>query len=490
MKTNIITLILLVPLYLFSQNYQCVYPEITAYFEPEEDFNSLFFYEQKFFRALEPKDTVINSITELTNFNSYKTIDYKTDFLEWDECVYPDMASWIGWKALLFPGGRNIFLNRNMDSIFIETSAMTGDTWEFYKRGDSIIYQAEITDYDTMTFLGINDSVKFIDIYALNQDQSQDFQIIISKNHGFIKTLNFRDFIGFGDTSQTYEVLHHNLVGLSDPAVGFQNLRYGDIFDFEPGDETHWTLSFPYGYESEIRKYLVKEEFGQDSVVYTLHLTKWGFNGQNNDTTYFNDTIAQSYQYPDSLLRAAMPFSSFREDSNWVLSDHTIYRNEPMFHRDVLYVSAPKLNYNGNCFVVPFEYFDIWQFNYIKGIGREHIYQDVMGGFTVYFDLKYYLKGSETWGTPLDPPVNIKEHNETSIFMIYPNPADQYVQIKHKNNIEKIVRIIDLNGKEIFNRITTSNNIGISTSDFKNGVYIIEIKYRQNKQMEKLLISH
>ena len=74
--------------------------------------------------------------------------------------------------------------------------------------------------------------------------------------------------------------------------------------------------------------------------------------------------------------------------------------------------------------------------------------------------------------------------------MIYPNPADQYVQIKHKNNIEKIVRIIDLNGKEIFNRITTSNNIGISTSDFKNGVYIIEIKYRQNKQMEKLLISH
>jgi hypothetical protein len=88
-----------------------------------------------------------------------------------DFCYRPDGPSWIGWKLLVKPGGDNLLYGNCYncyfrDTIIIKTQAMPGDTWCYIRAGNNIgsEHYATVTRWDTLTFLGITDSVKVIDL--------------------------------------------------------------------------------------------------------------------------------------------------------------------------------------------------------------------------------------------------------------------------------------------------------------------------------------
>ena len=80
--------------------------------------------------------------------------------------------------------------------------------------------------------------------------------------------------------------------------------------------------------------------------------------------------------------------------------------------------------------------------------------------------------------------------NEVSDFVLYPNPAHDFVQIKLQNNelIESIY-ITDVLGKAVKKvRAISENQTNISTSDLSSGIYVIEVITQNNIKISKKLI--
>ena len=88
----------------------------------------------------------------------------------------------------------------------------------------------------------------------------------------------------------------------------------------------------------------------------------------------------------------------------------------------------------------------------------------------------------------LGSPLNINEIIESST-EIYPNPAKNTLNIvSYAINIDDI-RIINIEGKEIFNTIVNASQARVNTSDLATGLYIIEIKSENNTIKRKLIIE-
>ena len=166
-------------------------------------------------------------------------------------CYTPYKASWIGDKVIIRSDGYNIFFNLNKDSIKIKTKANSGETWNAYQQNDTTIIYAKIISIDTLSFIGLTDSVKTIEFQAYDTSHNpienvlNAKTILISKNYGIIKTLNFAEF------SDIYSCQEFNLAGITDPQKGIKNLTEKDIFNFNIGDEIHIKFNSAMTYSGE-----------------------------------------------------------------------------------------------------------------------------------------------------------------------------------------------------------------------------------------------
>jgi len=72
---------------------------------------------------------------------------------------------------------------------------------------------------------------------------------------------------------------------------------------------------------------------------------------------------------------------------------------------------------------------------------------------------------------------------------IYPNPANNSLNIVSNSIDINTISIYSLNGKEVLNTIVNANQIKINTSNLANGLYIIDIKYNNTTLKRKLIIE-
>ena len=72
---------------------------------------------------------------------------------------------------------------------------------------------------------------------------------------------------------------------------------------------------------------------------------------------------------------------------------------------------------------------------------------------------------------------------------IYPNPANNSLNIVSYAAGINSVRIYSLNGQEVFNTIVNANQIRINTSNLSNGIYIVDIKSNNTSVKRKLIIE-
>ncbi len=76
-------------------------------------------------------------------------------------------------------------------------------------------------------------------------------------------------------------------------------------------------------------------------------------------------------------------------------------------------------------------------------------------------------------------------HNITKIF---PNPADQIVNLSSKKNIKEI-KILNLIGKTVFVKEINTKQLKLDIRNYKNGIYFVEITFETGKELLKLIVK-
>ncbi|MCF6365820.1 MAG: T9SS type A sorting domain-containing protein [Bacteroidales bacterium] len=86
-------------------------------------------------------------------------------------------------------------------------------------------------------------------------------------------------------------------------------------------------------------------------------------------------------------------------------------------------------------------------------------------------------------------PNNVNK-NDIYDFIVYPNPAKDYFTIQNIKNAEYLL-LFDISGKVILSRgLFKMNKVRINTSDFKRGIYFINIFLENNKiESNKIVLS-
>ncbi len=511
MKKPILFLALL-PMLVFSQNYQCIQPDVEIYFNPVSSVNiplNFLPYEDIVpLRAL--KMSIVDSENKGAFYKNHKEIhneEYTNQY--WiNDCRSPFMLSWIGNDVFMRDDGYNVFFNRLNDSIFIDTQAQLNESFLFYNYPDGSYFLATVTNLELLSFLGISDTAKTISLQLYTSDNQpadspiNEKEIVLTKNHGFYKTFNFRDFPDFGD--QTFSVLEHVLYGHGDIESSFKKLTRRDIFDFEVGDKYHYETGFyiagPYSswYNYKTWDIANKEWLSNDSVRYTINEQKWGYTGPAPEGIFFHDidTITITYPELDLAIRDALPFEpvSPNNQKDDYLTFFVIKTNKFNNH-PTLVVTTDHYAGSDSCYYGTFEDTDLASTLYVKGCGILESYEDPYISEEINDELVYYKKGDEEWGTPLVPPVvGVSEKpNGNKLILVYPNPSNNSINFgipeKLTDNKYKLT-VSDSKGLIRVEKEITSSNNSIDVSGWNDGIYFYHLTDGGYSESGKILIRH
>ncbi len=415
-------------------------------------------------------------------------------------CYTARSGSWIGKKIILKEDGLELFINRNDDTIRIFTKAENGTYWTAFLRKDSSYVIASVTGMDTMSFLGLCDTVKTIEFQSYSKEnkpeshQVNNLWIKLSKNYGFVQTLNFFDFPDW-ITGLEFPLEEYTVAGLSEPETGIKNLSWFDIWDFKPGDEIHVIEAVVFGYElqfldsainKKIYRFLSRTE-SEDSIKYIYELKSLEKNISPKGTTaeFTIDTLAMVI-FRDSLFDITLPgepviFSeeawSYTMNSNGFLSK-TIPSLSMHFRGDDGSECLSNCCWDG-CFP---------EYAYFKGLGGPYWYcSNVFSYGDSRCELVYYLKDRQTWGTPL-LLTGVESTEGTIPVKVFPNPARDKLRIESEEDL--FLEIFSIEGKLISSQDLNCGPSELDVTGFNKGIYCLTFTNKDGKMTyDKIIIE-
>lgn len=468
-------------LYINAQNYQTVRSGRIAFFNNDQGRIKCIRIDSVGF----DKDSV------LFPMHNIQQLDYN--------CFTPKGNSWMGKKVIIKNNGVNLFFNNNNDTIRINTRAKVGESWTLFEIKDSIKIIAEVKSAEIQAVLNQPDSVKTIGfkVYVKNELVNHHYlsekTLMISKNDGFVRMMNFNVFPKMPNAS-SFEILEpFDLVGLTNPERGVQNLTWFKVHDFQPGDVLHvltkewdWTNNRGYYYTWKTSWEFLERKDSKDSVYYRIErkeslekiVEKW----DNISYAFTHDTISEVYK-PDSLFDK-LPDEPIvinnGADTYGMINDGTFINKSKT---GLVIRQFP----DENCW-----YFLFWDGGgpgyYLKGLGGPYYgNNEINRGYEK--SVVYYKKGDTTWGIPLVITSVNKFKTEDNV-MTYPNPAANFVIIENRSGkAEKyIVSLIDLQGREVIKKeIVISNSYKVDISFLKEGAYLLKLQ-NQDTMFSKEII--
>jgi len=90
--------------------------------------------------------------------------------------------------------------------------------------------------------------------------------------------------------------------------------------------------------------------------------------------------------------------------------------------------------------------------------------------------------------TPVAPAGIMNTLNSLKVDM-YPNPADQMVVLNELPN-QSLVRILDMNGRVVYQSISQGTQMSIPCKSFANGAYMLQVVDKGNAFNQKLIVKH
>jgi hypothetical protein len=479
MKTQLLIFVLLgiIVANIKSQEYQTVYSDrIVSFGNDSREVRSL---------RIDSVHYEMDSVF-YTNSN-IQQLDYN--------CFNARGASWIGEKIIVQDNGYNLYFNHALDTIKINTNAQLNQSWKAYELTDSLLITASITDHNTIEFLGQVDSVKTITFKVFDKlntpiaHELNNISILLSKNYGWIKTLEFYHFP---------EIKVRTLIGSSKPALGIVNLTWLDVHDYQVGDEIHvlseTTTSIDINNvlrnsHSTIYNYLKRENYA-DSVVYEIDVmesrVKHWLVTDSIVSSFTRDTIIQVYT-PDSIFDKlpGEPIINVSESGQEASTYVMYYSNRSEKLPPIHYLEFQ----SDSCWMFPiYDGCFFSSLRYIQGLGGPYSQCESLLGFSKR-ELIYYKKGDETWGTPL-LITGIPQNNPTTQVNIYPNPSQGFLSITHNFSEPLIIELIDISGKILMTERLTASQLVLNISHLDKGIYLYRLRSNQTVLEKGKLIKN
>lgn len=442
-------------------------------------------------------------------------------------------GSWLGKKVIQKTDGTFLFDNIWNDTVIIKTQAHTGDSWAFYTDTTLLHYLATVTSEDTMTVLGSLDSIKTIRINAYNgsgldpTDSLNNFQVILSKNKGFVKVFDLQTF-PYHSPDTTYvkgNDFYFDYISISSwcfpsPTVTYTNSifkliqmtnpTYAQLYDWNVGDvfeNSTFTYSIPsegnyphtYYFDSIINKTI-----STSGVQYTN--TGWKATMHIHPSAFY-----PGVSFDPSLLRPYDTFSTtgLLTFSNDLLIDTSVMPEEYnqklllyYFPNDTTYcinsnryqsVQAGPYNYGIFCS----EASPTIQI-YKTGLGLLKYNWNILGGSPPLMHdttLLYYVKsgipcGHYTYPSPINYIAGINELNKPS-FTLFPNPTTDELTIQTNGTTPHTITLQNMLGQKVTTKQTTKQQETINVGNLPAGVYNVSITDEQgNRHNEKVFIAH
>jgi hypothetical protein len=394
-------------------------------------------------------------------------------------------GSWLGKKVLQTYDGTFLFDNIWHDTVVIKTQANVGDSWVFYNDTTSLFYQADLIAIDTLTILGSVDSIKRILITArdplgiVSTDPVDSFQIVLSKNNGFVKIFDLYTF-PYHAPDSVYRPGFDYYLDVSSGPIPNKTVSIFNLTNFiNPNDQQmhNWNVgdviesSHNYGdtypafvYTDYIHDNITAKTVSGHSVNYTLSGIYYSCNSMY-PCTLINNSGTRSFS--DTYYRIIDPSVMPEEKNN--LGYFIFY-----FPDDTTYcLQSPKyIIRSQHCGSV----------SYKLGIGETYIDDPVCGDLIYEFDeLTYYNMQFGSCGRP----VRINDVNQklTSI-QISPNPAHSDLNISSSKKITN-VSIINFLGQTVYTDIFNSQKVQIDVADLPNGIYLVRINSSEVRKFVK-----
>lgn len=428
-------------------------------------------------------------------------------------------GSWLGKKVIANNNGTFLFGNLWKDTVVIETQANVGDSWIFYNDSTTRFYLAYLIAKDTMTVSGVIDSIKKIKITAndvsgvVSSDPVNNFEIVLSKNHGFYNVFDLYTFPYHAPDSLYRQgldyfldrILNHtgptqqnsifSLVPLVNPAHSqLIDWNVGDIFEYRvcninyPGN-----CIYPYQYyfDSITAKTIVAGGVQYDYTGWLAtqdyhypYIANYNYtyriNSINGSFITGNDVLIDTNLMPEEYKQPFVRYY-FPGDTGYCLQGNSYG----------VYQSSLLRNEWHNIF---FESSGIEK-NYKTGLGLLHHYLFTMGNPSEETDdstLIYYKKAGLSCGNYIQSStLTVPEFTlmENSI-QVAPNPANNQLLIDAKVGTHYIAKLYNYLGQEI-KIINGFCPLQIDVSKVTEGIYLLNIITETgNIERKKIEIRH
>ncbi|HCY01098.1 MAG TPA: hypothetical protein DG754_13245 [Bacteroidales bacterium] len=241
-----------------------------------------------------------------------------------DECVTPDGPSWIGTQAIHKEDGSFLFMNYEKDTLTLRPFADIDSTWVFYtfSNGDKLWATVESVDNDEV--LGVNSLLKHISFKRKNfqgevhPNFPTNLNVVISDSLGFICLFPFRSLFDIDDYLDAlwgnYDIPFDNysLIGLTNPGVGRTLISNVSIYDFDIGDEFHYSSHSSSGWGSD--------DFFSENTKRISIVTNKTYSS-NNDSIYYTWDNIRRYQGSDS----GITYSEYTSTTKVCIADTSFF---------------------------------------------------------------------------------------------------------------------------------------------------------------------
>lgn len=428
------------------------------------------------------------------------TLLYPVKFPRLDDagiyCYKPFGTSWLGDSIRIRPDGLNIFYFGGADSVVLQTQAGQGQSWVLLNRTDGSHVDVTVTAMQTETVAGANDSVKILTLQARDAAENpvtwsyNGSQFKLSKDNGIIRMISFYQLLHeSGLNYEDYGPL--TLVGCNNPFYGVQNTHWRDIYTYAVGDE----FLIEYYHAVYYSEFIQRTELVLETVLSVNYST-------DGDTAFYlmkrcghiiNDTsgIQSHTGYEDTVQEMnilvnpvfnALPYECAMKDSQTAIYS-TMFRQygRPCKAEAIVWYTPVMADTCWN--QVHLDIFCMsWEYqHYVEGCGGPYYEYNTCSYSTDRRNLRYYKKGSETFGTPYscESVVNglaLETRTEVGVH-VYPNPmlSEGVVEIADFTGVSATFILYDQVGRVVHQQELTAAKTAIPRGSLKSGLYLYRV---------------
>ena len=431
-------------------------------------------------------------------------------------CIDTSGPSWLGYRCLRKPNGDEYYFNSYLDTIYIPTQAPIGHTWTIASGETGKQYLASITQVNTELVDGILDSTRTATIQAyINGNPAGDWyngmELQWSKNHGWLKTL---DFYRFPNSLQPpVHVLGAHLDSFAHLRLpkSFNNRCLDEIdlaWKYAPGNawitESSHSAGPSFGSMS-----LINWSKRYDSVIsVTMNppnsatVMMWSRNISSgppaSDQFSVHQLVVQS-TCTSRISEVAFPewsgHNNFDDwqvyNKNWFID--TFCTSGGIFVRQIA-VPYPHIGGAPTC-----RHGGLWGFSgdesYSYGLGfgqfasSSSIHQACSSSYTTTAYHSYFKLPGCKLGIYSMPPLSIDDFDLSPEVSLYPNPASGSVTlIGAPPGIPVTVKIYSTYGQLVLEAGAISDGQQLNLSGLSPGVYVAALVFKDQRQVQKLVI--